>query len=245
MKKLLTIIALFVSSFFFIFIEDAKAAEYEFNVDLSLINEDFYTFKSTMEEFIKNDTTYSDKFIIVVGNGTYQAIIFPLEHSYSVRCTIYSNTWFNLQWGASGSFPRVKGTNNYTSYEISGNFANYDNYVYISFFPVYANFDILMISDGYSSTVTYKYEDFTTINTADGEDKFKTLYMINEEYQSFIGNSDLVHKEELEKVESFYTTVIEKLSYLGEVIVSNYIYLSIIVIFILIFVFLLIFRRHL
>ena len=53
------------------------------------------------------------------------------------------------------------------------------------------------------------------------------------------------HKEEKEVLESFYSLCIEKLKYLAEVFVSNYIYLAIIVIFIIIFIFKLINRRFL
>ena len=78
-------------------------------------------------------------------------------------------------------------------------------------------------------------------------------YVINENdnylpiYDLYLKVSEISdpHKEEKEVLESFYSLCIEKLKYLAEVFVSNYIYLAIIVIFIIIFIFKLINRRFL
>ena len=71
---------------------------------------------------------------------------------------------------------------------------------------------------------------------------FPSLYSVYTTY----GNIEVsdIHKEEKETIASFYTICIEKIGYLSSQISSNYIYLSMITIFILIFVIELI-RRYL
>lgn len=250
MKKLLIIMTLFASSFF-LFLGDVKAYELEVDVDLTLLDENFYTFKNTMDEFIKNDTTYSDNYIILRYGSSLNlyAVVLPLDSTYIVNVNVYE-TYLNMKLLSSGSLGRFIPSSDYTSYTVSGTIGRNQNSVYgtiseLRFIPLYSNFDILMTKDSSLSTVTYKYNDFTTVNTADGVDKFKTLYMINEEYQAFTGNADLVHKEELEKIEKFYNVLFDRLSYFANTIVSNYVYLSMIVVMIIVLVFSFIFRRYL
>lgn len=250
MKKLLIIMTLFASSFF-LFFEDVKAYEFEFDVDLTLLDANFYTFKNTMDEFIKTDTIYSDNYLILKYGSSLNlyAVVLPLDSTYKVNVNV-NETYLNMKLLSSGSLGRFIPSSDYTSYTISGTIGRNQNNVYgdtleLRFIPLYANFDILMTKDSYLSTVTYKYNDFTTVNTADGVDKFKTLYMINEEYQEYVGAADVAHEEELEKIDKFYSVVFDRLSYLAEVMVSNYIYLSIVVVMVLLLIFTTIFRRYL
>lgn len=254
MKKLLIIMTLFMSSFFLFCNKEVKAYELQYEVDLSLLDDNFYTFKNAVEDFIKDDTIYSDKYIIYKygSNLDMHAVVLPLDSTYNPNVIIFSSYLQSL-FQSSGQVNRLSPSSNYTIATLSGTISYYQNYTYTTatnlnsmrFIPLYANFDIIMSQKNQGSTVTYIYNDFSTVNIADGVDTFKTLYIINKEYQEYVGNNDLVHREELEKVESFYIMVIEKLGYLAETITSNYIYLSIIVIFILTFIALLIFRRFL
>ena len=240
MKKLLIIMTLFMSSFFLFCHKEVKASSYTFNLDFTLLNEKFNNVKNAVENYILTDTTYSDNYIIFYYKNDYYVHLLPLGEENSS----YFYYGIGLKLYISSSTPgRPFFSSDYTKIVniISGS-SDY-NYVYREMIPLYANYDIIMTSDTANSTITYNYEDFTSINIANGTDKFKTLYMLYQEYNGLGEEEENPHKEELEKVGSFYNIVIEKLSYLGEVLVSNYIYLSIIVIFILIFVFLLIFRR--
>lgn len=251
MKKLLIIITLFVSSFFFISIEDVKAYEHEFEINFSYLNEDFYTIKNLSEEFIKQDNTYSDNFFIYLHGSSLKlyTIFMPLDYTYEPSITIYkAYVYLNLNFSETAQ--RYILSSDKLSLSTSGTASSSFSYLYrtdkstSNFIPLYANFDISMPLDT-GSLITYKYDTFTTTNLADGMDKFKTLYMLNEEYSSFINNDSFIHQEEIDKVTNFYTMVIEKIEYLAEQIASNYILLSIIGIFIITFVFLLIFRRFL
>lgn len=255
MKKLFIIMTLFLSSFFLFCNKEVKAYEFEVNLDFSLITDDFITMKNTVESFISSDETYSDKYFIYywVPNKQYYVAFMPLEYSYQPIVNVYSTYIQTLFAKVSGTytFNRYIYSSDYLSLSQSSSMSFNQNNTYkfdntsFGFIPIYSNFDILMNKDSSNSTIIYKYDDFVSVNTANGTDTFKTLYTLYEEYNSFIGNEEEMHKEELSKVESFYNVIIEKLGYLGETLVSNYIYLSIIVIFILIFVFKLIFRRFL
>ena len=246
MKKLFIIITLFMSSFFLF---NFKAKAYEFNVDLdiSLINDDFYNFKDKADIFIKNDTTYSDNYFIYISGSTLYGVILP-DNGYKPSCTCYSSSitcWFNSS--SSNTSRLILDSNG--NVVVNGTASNRkDIYTTSSnrYSPIiYSNFDFLMNKDAYISSINYKFGDFTLSNFFDSESNLYTLYDIYKEYENFIGNKDLIHKEEIDALSNFYTLCMEKLSYLANVIVDNYIYLSIIVIFLLIFVFKLIFRRYL
>ena len=239
MKKLLIIMTLFMSSFFLFSLEDVKAYSFKKELDFSLID-DINSLKDLLDTYIENDITYSDYYIIYY-DGQIKYYLFL---DFSIDNFAHSVTYNSYRYQYKGS---LKSGTNLSYIYLSGSTSNAYFYFYSTAnngMILYQNFDLYLTSD-LSSSITYTYNDFeVTYNLISGT-KVMTLYDIYEEYNSFIGNEEGIHKEELSKIESFYSVVIEKLGYLGEILVSNYIYLSVIVIFILIFVFKLIFRRFL
>jgi len=244
MKKLFTIITLFVSSFFFISLKEAKAVEFNKELDFSLLNDETRAFKKQVEDFLSTDETYSDDYIIFYnhkGDSKLYALLMPNSYtgeiynwitSSYIRYNLFSPSCFYLY------------TSNDNIVESNYFFVYYD----ASSLPwatiLYSTIKLTLTSD---FSLTYTYNDFIYVDSKDTTNKISGLDEIYKEYQKFIGDveEENPHKEEIEKVESFYSVVIEKLSYLAEEISSNYIYLSIIVIFLLILVFELVFRRYL
>lgn len=242
MKKLLVIITLITSSFFFV--DFVKAYEFEVQPNLDLINDEFFLFKEKVEEFINSDITYSDNYFIYMSGSSYYGAILPLEYDYTPVCNFYSSSVVCLYNSSGKNTDRLE-LNSNGNIVVSGTASNKKNiYSSSSFNPIiYSNFKFLMWKDSYNSSLTYKIDNFSLSNFADGESSYYTLYDIYQEYQKFLGSSDLDHENELKLLSNFYTLCIEKINYLVDVIINNYIYLSIIVIFILIFIFKLIFRR--
>lgn len=249
MKRLFINIFMLFSSFFLF--SDVKAVTLEPEIDLALINEDFYKIKEVAEEFIKDDVTYSDDFIIYYRGGLY--VSFFKDNTYIPNCTIYSNTNGLRCFLADSGVSLDRYVYNKTKESLikSGIIAYNQNYtVYklkdsLSFIPLYSTLDIDFKKYDGSSSIIYNYKGYSSTINDTGIDKFKTLYMINDEYNIFLVNKDLVHQDESNKIKSFYDLCIEKIGYLATVIVGNYIYLSIFAIFILIFIFSLIKRRYL
>lgn len=243
MKKLLIIITLFMSSFFFLFTKDVKAYEYIKEVDFSLI-EDVLSLKEKLDTFIETDTTYSDYYFIYSDMGTIEYYILPIDGSLSNFSTRTNGTFLYVYYSSY-----LKTGTNLSNINLNGGASTGIFYMYHEIeaqsksIILYSNFDIKTTISGH--TIIYSYQDFSyTENFVNGE-KVSTLYDVYLKYQEHLGNKELVHQEEIDKLSGFYNVVIDKLSYLAEQIVSNYIYLSILVIFILIFVFMLIFRRFL
>lgn len=239
MKKLLTIITLFVSSFFFLSLEDVKAVEIDFEVDLSLINDTFYQVKKLSDEFIESDTSYSDSYIIFYESNLYYVHFLPLNYNSNLYYAYYDGGTFYMVVG-SGSPKKYKYDSSSNTLISSGSFSS--NYIkpYIKTYFLFSNFTFNFRNDT-SNILNYRYNDWSYSQEEISSNYFMSLYALNVEYEI---NSN-PHQEELEKIESFYNVIIEKLSYIGEVLVSNYMYLSIIVIFLLILVFEMIFRRYL
>ena len=242
MKKLLIIMTLFMSSFFLFCNKEVKAYEYTKEIDFFSMDT-VLSLKEKLDAFIETDTEYSDYYLIYSDfDGSIVYYIIPLDGSLDNFSFSTDSSFFGLRYGSS-----IKTGNDLNSIIIAGSSSSKFFYSYhknnFSYNVLYMNFDYYFTSG--NSTITYTYNDFSVVNNLSSGNKFLTLYDVYLEYQNQLGNIDEIHKEELEKVGSFYNIVIEKLGYLSETIVSNYIYLSIIVIFILIFVFLLIFRRFL
>lgn len=246
MKKVILSFAIVLSSFF-IFNFKVKADDINYSVDLSVLNDNFYTLKNLSEKFILDDTTYSDNYIIYLFNNKLYVSFIPLDVSYNVKCSFYNNKYLRCLF--SSNLDRYVLKSSKDSISKSSTLAYNQNYVYVvdtsfSFIPLYSNFDLVF---DFSSTykIVFTYNDFSTINNLTTADTLKTIYQINEEYEEYKGILDNKHKEEKQVLENFYSLCIEKIKYLGEIFMSNYIYLAIIVIFIIIFIFKLINRRFL
>lgn len=227
MKKLLTIITLFVSSFFFISLKEAKADEiinYDDNV-LDTINDEFFTVRDIVINFAKEN---SYNYLIQYKYSTYY--VYFIESS---QTTYYSSSKLNF----SNSI-------NFSNYKIvNGKLQMLNESTTLTLLFTDCSTILDSSIDIYHSLVTIKinYKDRSYI--VDSTNKVPTIYDIYLDINNIVPTNP--HQEELEKIESFYNVIIEKLSYIGEVLVSNYMYLSIIVIFLLILVFEMIFRRYL
>ena len=216
MKKLLIIMTLFISSFF-LFNGDVKA-------DVTISDGEIDTYIT--DDFLASlDVINSRGYKVVVINYTdsYRYFIFNDSSTVSISSTLFKVTgvtWY--KWSGTG-FSIL--TSNYSiSYGLS------------AIKIIYSSFDVFP-----TNAFNVIYNDLTY---SVGPDKnFITYYDIYEDLNSVPEENP--HQPEIDKLSNFYSLVIDKLSYLAEAIVSNYIYLSIIVIFILIFIFKLIFRRYL
>lgn len=221
MKKLYMIITLFVSSFFFASYEVKASYKEITDLDISTyITDDFLL---SHEEAIARGW----KYIVVYDSGTYKYFVLQNNSGNTVHYTLDSSnlklsgvTWY--RW-SNNKFSSV--ISNYNVTFSSSSISIIDSSSDI--FPT-SSFDIVYNNIFYPATI---------------DKKIITVYDV---YNDLInGPSGNPHQEEIEKVDSFYTLCIEKLGYLGEKIVSNYIYLSIFGIFILIIIFELIRRRFL
>lgn len=242
MKKLFIIMTLFMSSFFLFCNKEVKAYEYNYNFDFDYLPEDFIEKKELVDNFIKEDTSLSNNYIIrfsITGNEKAYYVIF-VDNTNFLKAT-YSSGKLILSFTSSYTYKTI-GSNNSLGNNVNSTssinlFINgiYQNYI------LYANFDIPTNNDNH--TINFISDDYSKTFQLNGFDKLPTIYdMYLEKNNIFPENP---HQEEIDKLSNFYNIVIEKLGYLAETIVSNYIYLSIIVIFILIFLFILIFRRFL
>ena len=246
MKKFVLAFTILLSSFFF-FNSYVKAGEYSFNFDspiISFYEENFDTLYNTATSFISSDSSLSNEFLIT-------CFFKDTSHTFNF-CALYilnntnnySNTCFkSVSSNINVYLPRTK----YYSFTSDFTSLNYvkdynGDYTFLQFYSNYSpqvlfykNFDIPFDGDG----------SFTLLN-GDSSYVFKDNNNLLSLYDILTPTAPSdIHLEEIDKLNSFYILCIDKLKYLSEVFLSNYIYLSIIVIFIIIFVFKLIFRRFL
>lgn len=258
MKKLLIIMTLFMSSFFFLCNKEVKAAvnlSHEMDFTIFETSDTFFRLKSEIENILAldNGTSYSDLYLITYESGKFYGYIFSSSYNYSpvaifnsaldslyVRVSSYASDRLATRYYFDSSDNLVSKT----SYQ-TGNI----NVFYVVYSSRTINYSIRDVNSSNTSNIkdsiiNHYYNDYEVVDTIESSASvYSTTYDLYLKYKEEVGEIINKHIEELGKVESFYTVVIQKLTYLAEIIVSNYIYLSIIVIFILIFVFLLIFRR--
>lgn len=227
-RKLFTYLVLFMSSFFLLCSNYVKADNYVVDYPdnfLDQINDNFYELRDFA--ILNLDDEYISYFI-VYRNNSYQVWYF-IESSFISSSNSRLTKWPN-------------------SFKICNyDFLNHN----------YSNCSIMNSSLPSSllphlldtNTEMYYSPNFVEINYLNknyifnAENRILSVYDI---YQLESGVPiDNFHTEEISVLESFYMLCINKLGYLGEVIVGNYIYLSIIVIFLIFFVFSLVFRRYL
>lgn len=237
-KSFLCALILVLSSFFFISINKVEAYEYSLDFDLSLINDKFFLFKEKVEQYIKekNDLYLNDFLIVYNINSRRYEVLFIKKGDDN----FYKYTWFrNASQGridfnskiASQQFLNDKGIFTIRNDNIDFiTFFDYYNILYSTFPLIYNS---TACSGGHKYSVNY---NGWTKEYSGCDESFKPFYDIKLEYDKFVGDSTLKHKEEISNISNFYTICIEKIKYLGEQIVSNYIYLSMVVVLILIFV---------
>ena len=207
MKKSLVItLFLVLSSFFFISIKEVKA-------DVTVTDEDLSTY-ITEEILVMRDKLIEKgyKYVTVYDKADKSYKNFILNNSSdSFTITKTKLSFIGVLWLLKDLSSVI---DNYTmSYELS------------RFYVIDSSFDIF-------PTAEFKiiYNDLTF--NVGPNNKYYTLYDI---YNLGINPPD-PHESEKQVIANFYTICIDKLGYLGEQIVSNYVYLSMIVVLILVFI---------
>ena len=219
-KSLFFALFLVLSSFFFISIKEVEATEMSFDISFDNINDDFFKVKSLAEDLMV-EKNYKE--FIIVKKDLYYVHFFK-DSFESINCNIYNN---NLSCYAYYQKQQYKYYNDVlSSGSSSTNFSPYD-------YSVFTN--ILY------STFTFIFKDSSNnlnLNYANTNLQVNNLDTIPLVYDLYLKSSELSdpHLGEKEVIANFYTICIEKIKYLGEQIVSNYIYLSMLVILILIFI---------
>ena len=211
MKKSLVItLFLVLSSFFFISIKEVKADVTITDEDLSTyITEEILVMRAKLIEKGYKYVTVYDK-----ADKSYKNFILDGTASGGIATFTMNNTNFSF----TGVTWRRK--------DLSVVISNYAmSYELSSFYIVDSSFDIFPTAE-----FNIIYNDLTF--NVGSNNKFYTLYDI---YNLGINPPD-PHESEKEVIANFYTICIDKLGYLGEQIVNNYVYLSMIVVLILVFI---------
>lgn len=236
-KSLFIALFLVLSSFFFISVKEVEAYEYSFDVDFSLINDKFFLFKEKVDQFVKeDDSKYLDDYFIYYYDRNYYVIFFNINNT-----SYYDSLWFRssssiyLKFNDKFSYVRYSMNSN-NNLIINGSKTYLFTDMYTSFVPLYSTFSIdFMSSQCGVHKFTFTYNDWS-YEYLSCDSSFKTLYDLKIIYDQSIKDLTLIHKEEFSNISNFYTICIEKIKYLGEQITSNYIYLSMVVVLILIFI---------
>lgn len=213
-KSFLCALVLVLSSFFFISINKVEAYEIEIE-NLDMITEDFFRLKELSEEYISTSTDY-DNFIICLRSNKLTSILFKYNNSYDLSVS-NSSLYFRIN-----VYYRI--TNLYKN-ELSFNGGG-NNFIFYDLF-LYSSLDFNL---GSGESLTLKYDNrYFTINPGEKLLSYYDIYKDNQYFQD-------PHLKEKEVISSFYTICISKISLLTERIASNYIYLSMIVVLILVFI---------
>lgn len=229
MKKVIISFAIVLSSFFIFNFKVKALSEYSFDISFDNINEDFFKVKSLAEDYLTNSDY--DNFVIYSINSNIYVYFFNLNDS-KIVCKNFAgfacfiNTYvYNYEFSSTSLNLKKIGEINYPQFKEPNNF-------------LYSSAKVSMED----VTVTFSYNAFTyKINE---NDDYLPVYDFYLKYNDIFVPEE-PHKEEKQVLESFYILCIEKIKYLAEVFMSNYIYLTTLVICILMFVFSLIVRRFL
>lgn len=242
MRKIYIIFTLFISLFLFSSNVKADKKNIIFNFeefDFSYINDEFFKLREKTLEFINNNDSYN-YYVIFYDDSS------SLLFSY-VFIEEITDKYLRFMPYSSGDTAMIYIPTRYTKYYLnndelisSGNTSSFferlgdingSNYYYRF---IDTNIDDIFFESGKDSSynVEIHCRDFNLI--FDSNTDLPTLYEIYS--LSGIGEPIDIHEEEKNILLNFYTIIIEKINLLCDVFVSNYIYLSIFVIFILIFV---------
>lgn len=243
MKKVYTTIILFVSLFFFCS-HNANALVISDDT-LNLINEDFFKVRELANKHCSNN---SQQYFVIRYSDSYSTYIVEFFNDpYTIEIT--RSNGFNFKVSVdyyTNPLNRYKYTDNNLIYLDKYSYSNYsiDNSGTGFTFYLYSNFPVINTSSSSAEIYYYSSDDYPYM--VEVNSKFLSLY---EHYLNINGLTDEdlspdIHKEEKEILSNFYTLVIEKINLLANSIIENYIYLTIIGLFILIFLIYLI-RRYL
>ena len=219
MKKFFVFLPILVASFFLL-LPNVRA--YTSNIDLSLIDEDFYTFKSCLD-----NSTNNPYYFIFYTSGELTAMVFDFtshpEYINSSYMSFGSSSPYRFYVGGNITIGNYSFSSNTCVFNYNGNGSN------VSFYSpkiiLYSSF-----SPEIQGTLIYNYNNQTWDSSIVGTPYFLSVYDIYN-----IINSP-TNKDNTPILTNFYSVVGSKVGWLGEQIVSNYIYLAIIGVFILIFI---------
>lgn len=239
MRKLLIILTMIVSSFFF-YSSNAFAATYNFTInesDIDFINDDFFTIRNLALDYVKENGGYY--VIWITSDNIYYVHFFSSfsdKYYYilnkSFRTWVTTDSSFRYELKNNELTSKISETNSSTASSFDSNNV-LEQYVFLdSNLDFYAKTTDLIIFLSYKDNI-YSLNDSTPL---------LSLYDI---YLDINGGGEVpdIHTEEKEILSNFYILVIDKINYLATIIINNYIYLSVIGVFIFIFVIELVFRR--
>lgn len=240
MKKIYISI-IFTISLFFLSCFEVKADAFSININSSefdLLNDEFYQLRESSIEYANQN----NKFYIIAYDysGNLKSYIFDKTIVMNVYVKDFITKDITLSY--VGSYDRYQIKDGLFKKNSSG--VNMTYQLFSS--SGYQGYKFFMDTN-YNVATTYNGDDNSPLSIVYGDyiynyeiyKPFPSLYEIY--VKSGAGGSD--HTEEENILLSFYNLVIDRLSYLSTVFASNYVYLSIFVILILVFVFELIIRR--
>lgn len=232
MKKMFYMLAFIVSSFFFfssnVNADNEYVVTYPDNF-LDNINDNFFTVREYAISNLDNDYPY---YILFKAQDTPNYLIYYYNYSDFISV---GRSWFKSQSSdAKLIIYYINGNSPIISFNRQVNFSS-------DFVHLILDSNMNIYYNPYSLQINYLDKSYIVNST----NKFLTTYDIYKEVNGIGEETDNTHDSELSIIQSFYEVSISKISYLAESISSNYIYLSIFGVFILIFVFELIFRRYL
>lgn len=237
MKKVYLVLTLLMTSLFFFSTNEVRAdTVYTVNSsDFDYINDDFLKMRELAIEYCNENNTY---YLIQYKNSSLQVAFF--EKTIDIYFT-YINANGRIYLRSTGSDLKIyKGTTNLWEYGSSSGFSDYissgSTLSYAYFLDT--NIENLLYTGSKSFTITYNDLSYLVEqNTV-----MPSLYQIylDDTVEDVPPEVPVVENE---VIANYYSTVISKIGYLVETISSNQVYLSVIVIFLLIFITELIFRR--
>ena len=241
MKRLYIVLTIFLSSFFFLSSSEVKADTYDYSIPENVINfnvENITTIINIVETFLENDNTYYDYYFIsyIPSQNTVYVYFSTVSDVSFVEFYYYSGARIRVQ----SKFVRYTvnlNTSSLHSYTSATNINNFIKNIFNTDYILYSNFDIVLPDNG--NIYNYTFFEKTYQDISNGEHLFTT---VNDMCNDYYNNSDPVKTN---PVDYFYTIIISKIILLGNDFANNPILLTLVVICILIFLFELIFRRHL
>ena len=242
MKKVYSIFALVLSSFFLFSLKEVKASTYNYTIPESVITftgTNISTMINTVQTFLENDNTYSDNyFIYYLPSNSLCYVYFTRYTNSSFYKIIYNSS--GLRYNVKSQWVRYTFSSDFlslTNFTSGDNVGNYVSGIYNANFILYSNYNISL---GDSNIYNYTFLDKVYTNDVNVEDKFTTIYDI---YEDYYGEPEPV--DPTPELTSFYTTVVDKISYLCSYMATNTLFLAMFVIIIFIVIIELIFRRRL
>lgn len=240
MKKFYTLFILVLASFFLSYSE-VKADAFSINIDSSefdLLNDEFYQLREISIEYANQN----NKFYVIAYDYSNNLKSYIFDKTIVMNVFIRDFITKDVKLNFNGEYDTYQIKDGLFKNVSSGTNFGYDLYTSSG----YQGYKFFMDTN-YNVATTYNGDNNSPLSIVYGDyvynyeiySPFPSLYEIY--VKSGAGGPD--HSEEENILLNFYNLVIDRLSYLSTTFASNYIYLSVFVIFILVFVFELIIRR--